>query len=431
MSFVNHAFARPLPSGADDSKWGSTTHSHIAASINATSPQKTRIAFYSHDTMGMGHIRRNILIAEHLSAEPVSADTLLIAGNRDAALFAEQSGLDCVTLPALRKGIDGSYSAKYFQWSLEETSELRSRVIASTLLAFRPDIFVVDKLPQGICNELLRSLRLLKSRFDTRCILGLRDILDCPSVSRKEWQQQNNDKIINDFFDDVWVYGDASIFDCCSEYGFSENTKQKVKYVGYLDQRKRLSVKPRLNSARSVISGVDQKRLALCVVGGGQDGYDLAANFILASVPEGWQGIVITGPFMPSAQIQALHQLSAAAVNVKVIDSFVEADAYIEYADRVVSMGGYNTVASILSFEKPALIVPRVRPREEQWVRAKRLAEVGVASCCHPDELSPAAIRHWLETADVPKPTRGTINLDGLAKVECQVKLGALTTLTD
>ena len=43
-------------------------------------------------------------------------------------------------------------------------------------------------------------------------------------------------------------------------------------------------------------------------------------------------------------------------------------------AAGVVAMGGYNTFCEILSFDKPALIVPRTVPRLEQFIRASRAA---------------------------------------------------------
>ena len=41
-------------------------------------------------------------------------------------------------------------------------------------------------------------------------------------------------------------------------------------------------------------------------------------------------------------------------------------------------MGGYNTFCEILSFDKRALIVPRTRPRLEQFIRASRSQEFGL-----------------------------------------------------
>jgi predicted glycosyltransferase len=44
----------------------------------------------------------------------------------------------------------------------------------------------------------------------------------------------------------------------------------------------------------------------------------------------------------------------------------------------VVAMGGYNTFCEILSFGKPALIVPRTTPRQEQFLRAARAEQLGL-----------------------------------------------------
>lgn len=61
-------------------------------------------------------------------------------------------------------------------------------------------------------------------------------------------------------------------------------------------------------------------------------------------------------------------------------------------AKAVVAMGGYNTYCEILSFDKPALIVPRVRPREEQLIRARRAAELGLIEMLLPEEAEDAKL---------------------------------------
>lgn len=393
-------------------------HRHRNTARPVRELRKPRVAFYSHDTMGMGHLRRNMLIASALSSGRCQADTLLIAGTREAGFFAEQAGLDCVTLPALAKNRSGGYSARHYGWSLEETTRLRGRVIASTLLAFQPDILVVDKLPQGICNELQRTLKLIRSRAKTRCILGLRDVLDEPEVAIREWENSGNDAIIEKYFDEVWVYGDPSVYDCRAEYRFAKSTLDRISFTGYLDQKTRCR--------STVVESQAKQPLALCVVGGGQDGVGLARAFVEGGVPNGWRGAVITGPFMPAADKQ---QLLAAAVQrcpqngkpIKIIDQLVEADNYVSQADRVIAMGGYNTVMSVLSFRKPALIVPRTRPRAEQWLRAERLAAAKLITTLHPNDLNPVAIRRWLAQPDVADPTDHNIDLTGLDRIQSKV----------
>jgi predicted glycosyltransferase len=55
-------------------------------------------------------------------------------------------------------------------------------------------------------------------------------------------------------------------------------------------------------------------------------------------------------------------------------------ETLMERAAGIVAMGGYNTFCEILSFDKPALIVPRMRPRREQFIRASRAADLGLAT---------------------------------------------------
>jgi predicted glycosyltransferase len=65
-------------------------------------------------------------------------------------------------------------------------------------------------------------------------------------------------------------------------------------------------------------------------------------------------------------------------------------------------MGGYNTFCEILSFDKPALIVPRTAPRLEQWIRARRFAELGLVDMLGPEQFSPRGIGAWLASDRKP-----------------------------
>ena len=58
----------------------------------------------------------------------------------------------------------------------------------------------------------------------------------------------------------------------------------------------------------------------------------------------------------------------------------------MERAVGVVAMGGYNTFCEILSFDKRALIVPRTKPRMEQYIRAARGQELGLCRVLVEDE---------------------------------------------
>jgi predicted glycosyltransferase len=71
-------------------------------------------------------------------------------------------------------------------------------------------------------------------------------------------------------------------------------------------------------------------------------------------------------------------------------------ESLMSKAAGVVAMGGYNTFCEILSFDKKALIVPRVVPRLEQFIRASRAHELGLVSMLPDDGVRDA---HAMATA--------------------------------
>jgi predicted glycosyltransferase len=93
-----------------------TTVAPTGLTADEPTPGCRRIALYSHDTMGIGHLRRNLLIAQVLAGPPGSATILLIAGAREAGAFALPSGVDCLTLPALYKTATGRYESRACPW---------------------------------------------------------------------------------------------------------------------------------------------------------------------------------------------------------------------------------------------------------------------------------------------------------------------------
>ncbi|MBP0662006.1 hypothetical protein J8J07_24120, partial [Mycobacterium tuberculosis] len=71
---------------------------------------------------------------------------------------------------------------------------------------------------------------------------------------------------------------------------------------------------------------------------------------------------------------------------IEVLEFDNRMEELIAGAKAVVAMGGYNTYCEILSFDKPALIVPRIQPREEQLIRAQRASELGLVDMLLPEE---------------------------------------------
>lgn len=380
-------------------------------------PGECRVALYSHDTMGIGHMRRNLLIAQALAVPPVSATVLLIAGAREAGAFALPVGVDCLTLPSLSKDDDGQYRSRSLGLSLRELTGLRARTITAALAAFAPDVLVVDKEPRGAVGELDAALADLRERGQTRCVLGLRDVLDAPATVRRQWRAAGNEKAVRDYYDAVWVYGDPGVYDLARECRFSPAVRAKLTFTGYLDPCVRL--RGAVNGAAPDACGCEAPigPYVLCLVGGGQDGARLAEAFAATELPRRLTGVIVTGPFMPADARDRLRELASENPRLRVMEFLAEPCRLVRGAERVVAMGGYNTVSEILGFEKPALIVPRVKPRQEQLIRAERLRELGLLDVLLPDEVTPAALRQWLRRDAASPQVRGRIDLNGTARL--------------
>src|SRR5262249_8698273 len=308
------------------------------------------------------------------------------------------------------------YQARHLNVSLEELIALRAQTIAAALEAFAPDVLIVDKVPRGAVNELDPALRILRDKGKARCVLGLRDVLDDPATTRREWDEAANDEAVRDYYDAIWVYGDPAIYDPVIEYHFAPQVAAKIRYTGYLDQRQRTRF-ANIDGAGEFLSRLAEfpERLALCMVGGGQDGASLAETFSRADYPLDMIGVILAGPFMPPEALLRLDRRATAHPRLRILRFVTDTDLLLDRADRIIAMGGYNTVCEVLSYEKPPLIVPRMHPRREQLIRAERLSDLGLLDLLRPEELSPHALTEWLTRPLPPRhPARRRINLNGL-----------------
>lgn len=371
-----------------------------------------RVAFYSHDTQGLGHIRRNLAIAAAFAQMADPPTSLLVSGAPVAGGFTPPPGADLLVLPAVGKDGSGSYRARRLDLSLDRIIRLRAQTIRAALSDFAPDVFIVDKTPAGLHDELRPTLSALR-RQGARLVLGLRDILDEPETTRREWIAAGNTHVIREFYHTVWVYGDPRVYNPVKEYGLPEAVASKVRFTGYLDRAQFPTPQSGFDPALLPPPGV---RLALCMVGGGQDGERLAHSFAQAELPANTAGILITGPYMPQAA--AARLADAARPGLQVMDFLPNPELLLPHADAVIAMGGYNTVSEILAHRKQALIVPRVAPRREQWLRARRLCSLGAVEMMEPGQVSPEGVGGWLANAlDRPRAIEHNIDLNGLQRL--------------
>jgi predicted glycosyltransferase len=348
-----------------------------------------RILIYSHDTLGLGHLRRCRAIAHALVERNSDLSVMILSGSPIIGSFDFRSRVDFVRVPGVIKLRNGEYTSLNLHIDIEETLALRASIIKHTADIFDPDLFLVDKEPLGLRGEVKDTLTMLKAR-GTPLVLGLRDVLDEPNLLVPEWERKNVVPALRDLYDAIWVYGLPELHDPLSGITLPQSVHRKVFYTGYLRR-----TAPQLTSAVATRFALGDEPYLLVTSGGGGDGEALTDWVLRAYEADKdlpWRALIVTGPFMqPEFQAEFLKRASRLR-KVEAITFDAHMESLMANAAGVVAMGGYNTLCEILSFDKRALIVPRTTPRLEQFIRAQRFQDVGLSAMLADDGVRDAKV---------------------------------------
>lgn len=370
-------------------------------------PRPIRVALYSHDSVGLGHTRRNLALAhalsEHLPAGTGRPVTGLVLSSLTVPAHHLPPGFDLVSVPAVGKSA-GAYHPRHLGVGMGEVVRLRTAILRAAVLGFAPDLLIVDRHVHGVGGELASTLDALRTRNPgARVVLGLRDVLDDPSATAAEWDALDL-AAVRRHLDAVWVYGDPRVHDVRASGELPAELVDLVDFTGYLAAGR-----------RSLAETEHERPYVLTMVGGGSDGLRLCRTAALAPVPPGHTHVVVTGPQMSDADVDEV--LAAAGPAVRVVRSVPDGLDSIRRASAVVTMAGYNTVAEALPYPAPLLLVPREEPRTEQLIRARALVAASAADLLRQEDLTPHRLGHWLAGAVTRRVERGAIDLDGLPTV--------------
>ena len=163
---------------------------HTGKRHNGNGKDQRRVVFYSHDTFGLGHLRRSRTLATALTARDDTTSAIILTGSPVAGRFTFPERVDHIRLPGVTKLTDGSYVSQTLGLDIDDTTSLRAGLIQTAIEQYEPDLLIVDKEPTGFRGELLPTLEWLRIRGRTRTVLGLRDVLDEPEVLAAEWARK-------------------------------------------------------------------------------------------------------------------------------------------------------------------------------------------------------------------------------------------------
>nr|WP_201863344.1 glycosyltransferase [Microvirga soli] len=377
-----------------------------------------RILIYSHDTFGLGHLRRSRALANAIVEAQPGTSVIIISGSPVIGNFEFESGVDYIRIPGVTKLPDGDYRSLNLNVNLDEAVGLRQALILQAAKAFQPDVFIVDKEPTGFRGEVVPALDYLQAA-GCRLVLGIRDVMDEPALLVPEWERKGARTALIRYYDEIWVYGLRDVYQPLKALDLPPEVESRITYTGYL--RRDVPPTPSLTKYPKIT----KQPFILVTTGGGGDGDDLIDWVISAYEAEpnlDQPALILFGPFIDRDQRRSFVERIARQPKLDVMSFDNKIEWLMKKADAVVAMGGYNTFCEALSFDKRTLIVPRTRPRLEQYIRAVEAERLGLLRMLSdykkprtPERMA-AALR---ALSTQPRPSEVVIPdlLDGLDRV--------------
>lgn len=373
--------------------------------------KKSRLLIYSHDSYGLGHLRRCRTIAHSLVDYFEDLSVLIVSGSPIIGSYNFHPRVDFVRIPGVVKLDSGKYTSLNPGIGLDELIEMRSSLLLQSAVIYEPDVFLVDKEPLGLRGEVQPTLKMLKAK-GASLVLGIRDIMDDPKMLAEEWERKNALPALEELYDHIWIYGLPEMCDPLEGLPIQSSISRKISYTGYL---RRASTTSSMN--QHAFDPADEEPYILVTTGGGGDGAQLIDWVLRAyeddpDIPH--PAKLILGPFMNVGQQTGFMDRVNQLDKVSAITFDADIETLMENAVGVVSMGGYNIFCELLSFDKKGLIVPRTVPRMEQYIRASRAEELGLIKMLmledNPDSKPMADALHGLQHQ--PKPS--DVHIPGL-----------------
>jgi predicted glycosyltransferase len=374
-----------------------------------------RFLLYSHDALGLGHIRRNLVIAAALVERAPGASVLLATSAEHADSLGVPDRVDLLRLPSVKKVGNDRYTPRRLPISGSDLTALREAILVAAVETYEPSVLLVDKHPLGVAGELQTALSRLRA-LGGRAVLGLRDVLDDPATVRAEWTLARTAAVL-EHYSRVLVYGRKAVFDTLRRSALPAELAERTRYCGYVTMPAAGDAAA-AQTIRGFGAGGRSRPLVLGTAGGGEDGRRLLEVFVDASAGAPWDAIAVTGPQLASGGALALRRRAHAA-GVAVRTFVPELAGWFGVVDALVCMGGYNTLAEALVRGTPTVCAPRTTPRSEQLIRARVLARRGLLQVVEPQRLSRQTLRDAVASAltrsrpAIAREARATLAFDG------------------
>jgi len=354
-----------------------------------------RILLYSHDGLGLGHLRRTLALAFGIATRRPDAALLLLTGSQQAHTYARPANCDFIKMPSTEKR-----DIYYHRDQISEADPhaptniftVREAIIAAAVESFAPHLIIVDNEPGGLAGELRQALLRAHRRTPRpKLVVALRDIMWAPEDTRSHWEDEGVYELLDHVYDHILVSGQREIFDPIEAYCISAVAAAKMTFTGYMRHPEQARPVPEIRERL----GAQSLPLVVVTVGGGLDGGDVLRAYVKAvrmGILSGVISYVVAGPHLPAEEFAQLHEMAKQLPELTLVSFTDEMVSLIAAADAVVTMGGYNAVCEAVAAGKRPIVIPRAAGSSEQRVRAEHFAALGLATYLPPSDLTPGRL---------------------------------------
>lgn len=357
---------------------------------------------------GQGHFVRMAAIANALGKRGAQI-VLANGGARVSRLLHENVRL--VELP-LARAADETYARLVDQSGNDIDPAFRDRRTAATLAAFdraKADLLITETYPFGR-RKLWFELDTLVATAHARGIpvlSSVRDIVTCPPDATGDTKRisATHERLAR-HFSGVLVHGDPAITQLSDSWPRASEITIPIHDTFYV-----VDVPPDVAAPKS-------RKGVIVSVGSGAAGATvleaaLAARPHTVLADEPWH--FVTGPAVDAGAFASLAARAGAGITIsREINPLYP---LIAASTLSIGRGGYNTVMESIVTGTRMVIVPFVRPGEdEQLVRARAFAARGLVTLADHQDISATSLAAAIDRAmRAPEPVREKLFCDGAA----------------
>jgi len=262
-----------------------------------------RIAMYWHNGRSLGHTAEVAKISSALANDmPESYFSGISGAFKGLDMLPDK--VDVFKLPSYTN-YDNEDSWNYTGKQglpISELFKLRSKLICTYMSSYKPDIFLVNHIPNGLYDELVPTLNLRRPGLR---VLTLRGILFDREKTEREYFRGSTAKLVMDHYDCIIVHIDPIVFSIEENYWIPAELKNRLKYLGYLTPPCSLTQ----NCAKKQLGIENNGRIVVASMGGGQGAMSIWEK-ILASLTVNKHQFdecyFITGPYLEHEHKAAL-----------------------------------------------------------------------------------------------------------------------------